>query len=304
MGRSCFLDKDIIIDREGNDIFQVITNYDTARMGFVFAMLKYERHEGGLWKGYSRVLKNYGVHNLIKLPQRFEYQPCLDASFPVVYSSQIGTHLKPEEGLDKVIKGKVKEEFSEVILSIVDRVGYQGLGIGGSILTGLYHENSDIDVIVYGNKSLEVYFSMDYLMRDDEWILETSRNYGIPVEQAKELYDPRRRGIMMGKKVSVNFVDRRTKKICEEVCVQKGKVSFEASVESEQVEALFYPSMVNCDSRSDIKISEVISYEGIFSSLLFNGGRFHIEGILMECDGRNKVIIGDRNFRGNIRRVM
>ncbi|WP_054844869.1 nucleotidyltransferase domain-containing protein [Sulfuracidifex tepidarius] len=297
------MDKDVVIDKEGKGIFQVITNYDTARMGFVFAMLKYERNQSGLWRGYSRVLKNYGVHNLVKLPQKFEYQPCLDVSFPIVYSSEIGKHLKPEEGLDKVIKGRVKEEFSDVILSIVDTVGSSGLGIGGSILTGLYHGNSDIDVIVYGKRSLEVYFSMS-LTPDKEWIIETSRNYGISLEQARELYDPRRRGIMMGKKVSVNFVDERTQKLCDNVCVQKGKVSFEASVEKEQIEALFYPSIVKCDGSSDLKISEIVSYEGIFSSLLFNGGRFHVEGVLMECDDGNKVIIGDRNFRGNIRRVM
>ncbi len=305
MGRCYFLDKDIVIDRERNNIYQVLTNYNTKGLGYIFAMLKYERGEGDLWKGYRRVLKSYGVHNLVKLKQKFEYQPCLDANFPIVYMSQIGTHLKPEEGFKKVLEGKIDNDFAEVILSLANEIGSSSIGVGGSILTGIYHDQSDIDLIVYGYRSLEIYFSLPELSIDTDWISETSINYGIPVEETKYLYDPKRRGFFMGKKVSINFVDNKLVNLCENLCVQKEKAELDVSVEKEQMEALFYPSRVRCDgSYKGRKVEEIISYEGIFSSLLFKGGRLNVSGVLMECEDGNKVIIGDRNFRGNIRRIM
>ncbi|MUN28675.1 nucleotidyltransferase domain-containing protein [Sulfuracidifex metallicus] len=307
MGRSNFLDKDLIFDKERENIFHVITNYDTRNFGFVFAMLKYKRDGKGLWRGYNRVLKNYGVHNLVKNPQNFMYQPCLDASFPVVYTSQIGLHLTPEDGLDKVMKGKVDEDLTNVVLSIVDKIGTKGVGVGGSILAGTYHSKSDVDLIIYGkDRSLDVYYQLNELGTDNEWIEETSRNYELPVDQVLYLYDRKRRGILNGVKVSINFVDISSYKLCNELCESFYPVNdVSLYVEEGQVEALFYPARVKVSGNiEEGKIDEIISYEGIYSSLLFKGGKMRVDGVLIKCENRNMVIIGDRKFRGNIRRFV
>jgi Uncharacterized protein conserved in archaea len=101
MGRDYFFDRDIIIDKEGN-VYTILTNYNPP--GYVFAYLKYVYTGKGLWKGYERIFKKYGVHNLIKINQMFTFESCYDASFPIVLLSNISRHLKPEERLQEILK--------------------------------------------------------------------------------------------------------------------------------------------------------------------------------------------------------
>ena len=302
MGRDYFLDKDIVIDREGN-IYMVYSNVNPY--GYIYAMLKYVYTGKGLWRGYERALKYYGVHNVLKLNQEFLLEPCQGVSFPVLRTSQISKHLKPEEKTLEIIKHPNSKQHL-AFLKIYEALNVSSVGVTGSLLADIYHENSDVDIVVYGCKeALDVMNNFSGFEEDSEWVIETVRNYKLPLDIVKSLYDKRTRGIVDGVKYSILFVNPRPQRPCEEVCKRVGEVTIEADIES-CCEALFYPSKVylhNVRSSSSIKPELLISYEGIYSTLLFKAKRIEAKGMLVQCD-RPIIVIGDRDVPGYVRRIL
>ncbi|MEM0293506.1 MAG: nucleotidyltransferase domain-containing protein [Saccharolobus sp.] len=297
MERRYFLDRDLIIDKL-NNIYTIFTNYNPP--GYVFAYLKYIYTGKGLWRGYERVFKQYGVHNLIKIQQENNFEYCYDAPFPIVYLSNIKKHIKPEEELNRLLKRSINDDVVLALIDFVENyVKVKDVGVTGSIALGIHHENSDIDIIIYGCKNaLDFIESFEGFKKDEQWIIETNTNYGI--DYANLLYDNKRRGIYKGRKISVLFVYDKPWKYCEEVCKKKGKVRFRATVLGD-CQALFYPSIALVISKNEYRVSKIISYEGIFSLALFGRKEVMVEGMLMECQEENVVIIGDREVRGFIR---
>ncbi len=295
MERSYFLDRDIVIDKQ-NNVYTVLTNYNPP--GYIFAYLKYVYTGKGLWKGYERVLKEYGIHNLIKIKQRFIFESCYDAYFPVLFKSELHKHLKPEDELKNLIKRSINDDLSYTLLDFVERyVKLTNVGITGSLLLGSYHANSDIDIIIYGCKrSLDFIESFNGFERDQDWITSANNNYNI--DFADLLYSNKRRGIYKGKRISVLFADDKPWRYCEKVCEKLGKIRFSAVV-SGGCEALFYPSVATVESGL---ASKIVSYEGVFSNALYgNKRRVLVEGMLMKCEDEKIVIVGDRNVRGFIK---
>jgi len=297
MGRDYFFDRDIIIDKEGN-VYTILTNYNPP--GYVFAYLKYVYTGKGLWKGYERIFKKYGVHNLIKINQMFSFESCYDAFFPIVLLSNISRHLKPEERLQEILKKSARDNIIYTLINFIEEyVRVNNVGVTGSILLDNYHNNSDIDIIIYGRKgALDFIESFDGFEKDYEWIIEANENYGI--DFANLLYDNRRRGIYKGMKISVLFADDKPWRYCNDVCKKVGKVRFRAHI-SGDYEALIYPSIAYVLGNNEYNVSKIISYEGIFSSVLFGERQAEIEGLLMRCEKENVVIVGDRDVRGFIR---
>ncbi|WP_338599869.1 nucleotidyltransferase domain-containing protein [Sulfolobus tengchongensis] len=297
MGRGYFLDRDIIIDKE-NNVYTVLTNYNPP--GYIFAYLKYIYTGKGIWNGYERVLKRYGIHNLIKVKQKFNFESCYDASFPIVNLSNIVKHLKPEEKLQEILSRSINDEILYRLIEIVEKyIRVDKVGVTGSILLNSYHKDSDIDLIIYGcKKTLDFMETFTGFEKDYEWIYEANENYGI--DFADILYDNRRRGVYKGKRVSILFVDDRPWKYCSDVCKKVGRIKFRATI-SGTCEALFYPSIANVISNNIYNVNKVVSYEGIFSSALFGEREVEIEGMLMKCQNENVVIIGDIDVRGYVK---
>lgn len=300
--RDYFLDRDLIKDKEGN-IYTILTNYNPY--GYVFAYLKYVYTGKGLWKGYERVLKEYGVHNLIKLRQKFSFEPCYDVSFPVVMISEIREHLKPEEKMNEILNRLEDDDLELILLDFIEHnmVGYKNIGITGSLLAGIQHRDSDIDIVIYGEKEaldfIETFqgFDIDY-----NWIIEANINYGI--DFADKLYDRKRRGIYKGKRFSILFVDDKPWRYCEHICINREKARIRAKIVGDY-RSLVYPSTAYIDTIFDgPHIDYIISYEGLYSSLLFGEKEIIAEGRLMECDDVNILLIGDREIKGIVKPIL
>lgn len=296
--RDYFLDRDLVISKDGS-IYSVFTNYDMP--GYIFAYLKYVYTGSGLWRGYERVFRAYGVHNLIKLSQDFVYEPCYDASFPIILKSNIKEHLRPEDKLREILSKSVNNNLELILLDFIEKyIGTSNVGIGGSLLAGISHEKSDIDIIVYGHKK-----ALDYLESfpgfevDKEWILEANSNYGI--DFADLLYDNRRRGIYKGRKISVLFVDDKPWRYCEHLCRKRGRARIRAKVFGDY-EALIYPAKAYVSTVIEgEKVNAILSYEGLYSSALFGEKEVIAEGMMMECDDGNYILVGDRDVRGFVK---
>ncbi|BCU68257.1 nucleotidyltransferase [Sulfolobales archaeon HS-7] len=294
MGEDSFLDRDALMDKRGN-YYIVIGNAHPR--GYVIAYLKYVKGNG-LWRGYQRVLPQYGIKNVLQLSQEFSFEPCMDVSVPIIRTSEIWLHLRPQDALTRIIRHP-SDNLEFVAVEMISRLGTNSAGIAGSLMLGIHHEDSDIDVIYYGCKrSLDVMHSFEGFETDKDWIVEVSQNYGL--KPIKDLYSIKRRGIFKGKKYSINFVNDKPEKFCKESCNKVGRQKLVAYVEPESCEALFYPISMNLFdtnviSGPSVKPDKVMSYEGVISNLLFVGGRFKMEGMLMKCDTGFKLILGDRD---------
>lgn len=305
MGRDYFLDKDLIIGRDSN-IYMVYSNINP--FGYVYAYVKYIYSGKGLWKGYERVFKFYGVHNLVRLRQEFLYEPCYDVSFPIILLSNVYKHLKPEEKIKEIIS-RPKNRLEEIAIEIYEKINIRDLGITGSILADISHKNSDIDFVIYGERNANDFMNSFYgFERDYNWVIEAQDNYNLALEIAKDLYDVRVRGIYKGVKYSFLFVDPFPQKYCDKVCKRKGEGEIIADI-YDNSKALFYPSVVTLSNvsvlKGDYRPKVLFSYEGIYSTLLYSSRRILSRGMIMECDdGETRIIIGDRNVKGYIKRIL
>lgn len=302
MGRSYFLDKDIIVDKN-QSIYVVFTNYNPP--GYVFAYIKYVYTDKGLWKGYERVLPYYGVKNLLKLNQRFSYEPCYDVSFPILNFSEIRYHYKPEEKFEEILKKSSNTKLEVTMLEIISKIKLNlRIGISGSILLGIHHESSDIDFVIYGKKEIEDFINnFEGFEEDKDWIFETSKNYSLPIDLVKTLYTKKIRGVYKGVKYSFLFVDDQPWKYCENVCRRVGEIELEGEMSGGDVSSLIYPSSTVFYTEKDIY--KIISYEGIFNYLMYKGGKAVVKGMLMLCkNGEKLIIIGDRDVGGYIRPIV
>ncbi len=294
MGREYFLDKDAIIDRQGNIGF-VFTNQNPP--GYVFGYTKYIYTGRGLWRGYERVLKYYGVHNLVDSPQKFSVEPCYGVEFPVISLSQVRKRLYPEEGFRKILSNERKVDLAP-LFSLLDKIPNIRLGITGSYLIGIEHANSDVDMVIYGCKD-----AYDFLSTfqggspDKEWVADTARNYSLEIEEVKSLYDVRTRGIYRGMKYSFLFVDDKPHPYCRDVCFPVREVTIQGEIQGD-CRSLFYPAVAELYSRD---YYEIVSWEGIYSMALFKGGLARIRGLEMNCSGRRVILVGDRRVKGSIR---
>lgn len=289
------LDKDVLLTKDGR-IYVVFTNYNPP--GYRFAYLKYVMTGKGIWKGYERVLKRYGVHNVLKLDQEFSFEPCFGVSFPIVRLSEVERAFRPRDSLNGLLR---EATLPPQALDLLQTLGTEDLGIGGSYMLGIQHEESDLDLIVYGErKAFELLGAFKGGDVDYEWVKEASENYGLSPEEVKGLYNVQLRGVYKGLKYSVSFVDPRPQKYCDEVCVKLGPFEGEVELVQNQFGALVYPSEVEAKGPVD----RVVSYEGIFSWILFSSKRVKARGMLMSCEGVKTLVLGDRDIPARVSRVL
>ncbi|BDC19129.1 nucleotidyltransferase domain-containing protein [Acidianus sp. HS-5] len=304
MGRNYFLDKDIIKDKNDN-IYVIITNYNPP--GYIFAYLKYTYTGKGLWKGYERIFKKYGVKNLIKIEQNFEYEPCYNSAFPVVKLSEIRVHYRPEDKIKEILH-RTTNRLEEIALSIITKIERETniplnrIGLTGSLLAGISHDNSDIDFVIYGKKYAEDFINnFEGFEQDKDWIIETSENYSVPIEVVKAIYSKKTRGQYNGVKYSFLFVDDQPWKYNEKVCLEMNPIKVKGENISDY-KALFYPSVSTLYSQG--KVFRIVSYEGIYNTALYYNKNIEVYGMLMKCNDDMEIIVGDKKIGGYIRSIM
>ena len=235
------------------------------------------------------MLKRYGVKNVLNLTQEFSYEPCFGVTFPVVKLAEVVAHFRPIEATKRLLDGGL---LPSVAYELLEELGTDNVGVGGSYMLGIPHSSSDLDLVVYGQKR-----AFDFLEefkggeQDEEWIREASENYSIGESTVRTIYDVRARGVYKGLKYSVSFVDPNPLKPCTEVCRKLGPFEGEVEVEGNEYSALLYPARATVVRGVP---DEVVSYEGVFSMALFKFKRLRLRGMLMECNSRRVLVLGDR----------
>lgn len=296
--------------------------------GFIIGYLKYcPSSRETIWKKnrvcYERTVKSYSPRSVRVSTPTQAYIHCYDSRIPIIRNADILKIYNPVVRT-REIEYRVQDVLEEKVLRIICFLTYggvmDGIGVTGSILPCIHSpRHSDIDLVVYGwknsidvieyveeNKSLFKPFQGERLRK---WIATNSVATGLPGKSVLRLYRNWRRGVFDGTEYSIIYNDG-IYRIGEECAAWKtiGSVLIEAHVGG-GLEALNYPSIGRIEEWRYVEgisprgdIVEVISFNALFISFLFEGGRGLIKGLLQHDPLRDvyRVLVGGIESPGYI----
>ena len=149
-------------------------------------LISYPRYivnkKGDRWKGSRRYRKIYALQERQELlrqkyPHLIINDPILNMKVPEISQTEIVTHYKPNEFLEKIKKKKQPDsimqkaiEFSH-LLENHSGISSTAIGISGSIMVGLHTASSDMDLIIYGqNESRKIRNLLKILLREEKQV--------------------------------------------------------------------------------------------------------------------------------------
>ncbi|ALU12586.1 hypothetical protein EYM_05445 [Ignicoccus islandicus DSM 13165] len=261
--------------------------------GCVIAYLKYVYTGRGLWRGFERVIPSYDPLSVRK--GNLVYDPNFSSEVPCVDATEVLWAPHPLKRMGEVIASP-KDELEGLALDAYSNLGIKQLGLGGSLLLSIHHDNSDLDFLIYpvGDPMWiwEELESSEVLEEEKGWIWRVSKSLGIPLEDAKSLYSKAKRAVYRNKEVSFAFVKEELERYGNSVSEFVGR--FEGTLELEPCErGLYYPH--RCWAGKYL----IESYESAFAKVFVKGGKVRVRGALYEKPNGEKVIrVGVREERG------
>ncbi len=164
------LDKDLFFAKD-RDLFQVITNVHPPDR--VVALAKYHHNnkkpqgvfvwQSSQYPGYfTRSISTYNVKDATTNIAKSNYgriSKILGVPMIEVPTNEITKYLYPEQGLQDWMINKRDTEWGKCITNIVSQfkdilnIDETSMGITGSLLWGAQHDNSDIDLVIYGSEN-------------------------------------------------------------------------------------------------------------------------------------------------------
>ena len=307
-----FLDQDYVRD-ERNIIYRVLGSVHPK--GRVISFPKYVFTGKGTWMGYERLVKEYGVVNVYKALDELKGK-LIEYFVPdKVYNRKVFS--VPEKRLVKrylpeswpeAAKSRALDPLEERALRLiralsdVSGVPSDSFGVTGSLLLGIHNTSfSDINLVVYGEEeALSVKRSMiegrvegaGIRRLSEEEILKSairaSRSRSIPLPHSVKLYRFRwRKGVFEGRAFSITPVPKP-----DEITSTYGDMRFYPTVpitiKAKVVRdlSLFYPHVCEIGEVEVINgpevypIVSVISYEGLYSDVMIEGGIIEARGLL------------------------
>lgn len=264
---------------------------------------------------YDRVLKTYGVrslHRYLRGLQEFSYDPVFNTYIPTVKISSIIRYYYPEVRLREIISS-VNDELELAVVEFTDMLrSYAGisvtcLGVTGSLLTKTHNvSTSDVDVVIYGCRP-----ALDFIEHIDDFLkvrldridlIKQSEVYGLDPRVLAKILPPYKKFLINGKEVNVLFVDDTPPpRYGSKIYLSLGVIEAVVQVRSNDCRALMYPSIAPVEKVVNIVLGNygedvvkhmeyIISYEGIYSYILFLGGTLVVRGIL-------QVVLPDRYYQ-------
>lgn len=155
-------------------------------------LISYPRYivddKGERQKGLRRYRKIYPLKERNELLKKKYYNllvndPFLNMEIPELSQSDIRTHYRPDEILEKIRKKKIPDNEEKKALELSNHlkdhsdITTSAIGISGSIMIGLQTASSDIDLIIYGrNESNKTRNTLKNLLSEEKHVRKLRNN--------------------------------------------------------------------------------------------------------------------------------
>ncbi len=340
-GSDRFLDRDYIEVRN-NLIFCVVGEQHPNDR--VITYLKYVPTSiETLWKRnnkyFNRTMKTYGASQYEKSIEIVEeicreyvvYDQYLNAKLIQVPVKDIIVHYKPEERVAEILR-EPRDRLEELakqlieILSDYSRISTTYFGITGSLLVKIHNpDKSDIDVLVYSKKNTRIILealnelNVRGVVKFDRNIIEICVNdimkyiKGLDKERIVKIVKRRMPRMFFKSRIfSMNFVrtsNEKYERYSEYYYYKLYPVKVRARV-IDTSESYYNPAVYFIENVRPIeplnipRISEVVSFENVFSGIVRENEEVIVHGMLERkvhaCSGEEsyRIIVGSVEMRG------
>jgi len=296
------------------------------------AYLKYVPSETGKWMRdgvrYSRSIPYYQVSQVENTyeylkqmhPEHILQCPVRNIEISWVPKNKVKTYYEPRKRLMAIKKKGPSDPLEEKLLRLTKLLEKRAdiddsLGVTGSILTKTHNpEFSDVDLTVYGldesyrlkKALLELKEESRYIkgvssQEKGEWIINRIGKFRLSADDLMRMAEKRwNYGYFDGVYFSVHPTrtdEEITENYGDNTYHRIGEVTGTAKI-TETKESLYLPAVydvseVKCGTHPGI--SEIVSFEGLYSSLFEKGDIIEYNGVLEEIKGKNphqRVIVG------------
>ncbi len=307
------------------------------------AYLKYIPSRKGRWgheTKYRRALEYYHalkVYETISFleenyPHYVYFCPVRHIKISMVPHGMVKKYYSSQARLQEIISGGERDRLEEETyllvreLSDISGIDIADFGVTGSILIGIHNPSfSDIDLTIHGlreaHKIREVLLeiregihpSLKPPSREkiSEWINRFSKQFGLEYRYARTLAYRRWNYMLYRNRFFSIHPIRKDEEINEDygrrIYYPVGVVEGEATVVDAK-ESLFLPAIyrvANVRTGEDEKydVREIVSYEGVFSGIAYEGERIRFKGKLEKVEERGKtyyrVVLGTAEVSDN-----
>ncbi len=290
---------------------------------------------------FNRILKNYTISNLLETFQYLEKNhphylfksPVDNITVTAVPHEYIKNHFMPEQKLSQLRESSNLDSLQKKLIRFtsflekISGVSQNSFGITGSILLDIHQPTfSDLDVIVYGTKNS--WKLKQALIRQqgtespikrlqgkalEDWCIKKSQQYPMNKQEALNLYNRKwNLGYFEETYVSIHPAKKETEitaKYGSKNYQPIGQVTIKAVV-SDSVDSLFLPAVYKVrnvtflENEHSANISEVVTYEGLYSSLAETGEKIQVKGKLEKVTEKQtnkqycRVVVGSPEGKG------
>ena len=313
-----------------DDLLFCVVGYMHPPDGYT-AYLKYVPSNTGKWEKngtrYQRVipyyqvsqventyeyLKNYYPKYLLKCPVRN-----IETSW--VPKQEVKKYFKPIKRMQEIEKhgpkDKLEEKLSKLVSILSEQTGLiESLGVTGSILTNTHNpEFSDMDITVHGlDEAYKIKRSIETLKKEakklkpisrremENWVKNRVNKFNLNGFDLLKIAENRwNYGYYLDTYFSVHPIRKEgeiKEKYGDNTYHRRGEIKGTATI-TDASESIYLPAIYKI-KESQQQVSEIVSFEGLFGGVFFEGDKVKFKGVLEEVKGRKphfRIIVGGAN---------
>lgn len=269
---------------------------------FIPIIPKYVACEKSAWKrhnlNFCRILSEYGpygINEAIKNSNiKMIYDPVYRSPMPYVKKESILIYNNPKSVFKEnfLNSSKAFKYNEESIFDLINDLDIDNIGITGSYALGMQYENSDIDLVIYGEKNSELFYN---IFINKSKIIECKNIFGGVFINGPCIQW--RRGAYKNKVYSWIGVPENIASHCKaldnynRIEIPNKVMNLDIKIPEGQVSALLYPPCVK-----DANGRYIISFEYNAGYLFYRGGNLKISGLSND----KMIVIGTREYPGKI----
>ena len=307
--------------------------------GRVTAYLKYVPTAEGKWgRGDARYTRTLRYYHVTQVESTYGYLrenypdylydcPVRNITVSCVPLRDVKRYYDPVERIDSLIREGPSDPLEEKLLGLAEYLGEHAgvegrIGVTGSILTRSHNpEFSDIDITVYGREEAQrvrgavLGARKEGVIRGrseeelERWVAQRAEKFPLSKEELRRIASRRwNYGFYRDTYVSVHPTrtdEEITESYGDYTYSQLGEVKGTAVVVDAAEESIYLPAIYRVtDSKlekRETRVSEIVSYEGIYGGLFTEGEKVEFSGILERYEGKeegHRVVLGGASSNG------